>query len=82
VARASSPKPRAPRLLPPPYKLGEEPDWTQPSSQVDQETLGSLVYLSVATPFNGADSNTATATFINSLNNSVYSQLMNVAFSQ
>lgn len=71
--------PRAPRLLPPPWKLGEEPAWDNPETQADQEQLGSLVYLSGASPFNGADNNHTTSTFINSLNNSVYSQYMNRA---
>lgn len=74
MARNPNPKPRAPRLLPPPYKLGQEPDGFQQMSPADQEELASLAYLS-----NVADTNTSVSSFIQGLNNSVYSQFMNAA---
>lgn len=65
---------RKPRLLPLPDKIGQEPDAFAQMSPLDQEELASLVYLS-----NVADTNTAVTSYIQSLNNSIYTQAMNSA---
>jgi hypothetical protein len=78
MTRAPVPRSRPPRLLPTPYQLGAEPDAFALSTQDDQEGLASLVYTAGASTGSG-DSNTATSSFIATMNNSVFSQYMNNA---